>query len=160
MASLNKEDSSIINTTTKSSSNQSNVIREDSQQQHAEYHTETDSIHEPILNDGHTEYHTETDSIQEYEPFLNDAHTEYQTETDSIQEYESNSRLSNVGDKVVETVKHGVCTILGTTDKSNQEQKTQRPLTANRSNSPASKIAQKEISEIEEEYLFVVSRAE
>ncbi|CAG8531835.1 5451_t:CDS:2, partial [Rhizophagus irregularis] len=99
-------------------------------------------------------YNTETDSIQEYEPFLNDEHIEYRTETDS------NSRLSNVGDKVVETVKHGVCSVLGTTDKSNQEQKTQRPLTANRSNSPSSKIAQKEISEIEEEYLFVVSRSE
>ncbi|CAB4478232.1 hypothetical protein RhiirA5_467166 [Rhizophagus irregularis] len=137
MASSNKEDSSIINTTTKSSSNQSNAIREDSQQQQQ-----------------HTEYNTETDSIQEYEPFLNDEHIEYRTETDS------NSRLSNVGDKVVETVKHGVCSVLGTTDKSNQEQKTQRPLTANRSNSPSSKIAQKEISEIEEEYLFVVSRSE
>lgn len=87
MASSNKEDSSIINTTTKSSSNQSNAIREDSQQQQQ-----------------HTEYNTETDSIQEYEPFLNDEHIEYRTETDS------NSRLSNVGDKVVETVKVKFCT--------------------------------------------------
>lgn len=74
MASSNKDDSSIIDTTKSKSS--LNVIRGDSQQQH-------------------TEYNIETDSIQEYEPSLND---------------ESNSRLSNVGDKVVETVKVKFCT--------------------------------------------------
>ncbi|GBB93673.1 hypothetical protein RclHR1_02210008 [Rhizophagus clarus] len=98
-----------------------------------------------IIKEDSQQHHTENDSTQKYEAPLNE---------------ESNSRLSNVGEKVVETVKHGVNTILGTTNKSSQEQQIQHPSTVIRSASPSSKIAQKQISEIEEEYLFVVSRTE